>query len=127
LGTFRFEHKGTPTRLEPPAVRAVHKLASQAPMEGAMFVAVEAEVTSVPEWAVGVILFGRHGKITTALAFQRIYDTSDTKVYVYSDPLPCTENPAGMAAPSIGDSVQIAWVDRYGRKSSLSNEATVSQ
>lgn len=61
----------------------------------------------------------------TALSWRDIHGLGLTTVTLYTSPGRCGTVPPSMQAPTQGESVQLAWVDRFGRLSPKSSAVTV--
>jgi len=61
----------------------------------------------------------------TALSWRDIHGLGLTTVTLYASPGRCNTLPPNMQAPTQGESVQLAWVDRFGRLSPKSSAVTV--
>ncbi len=84
-----------------------------------------AEVDRIPDGAAALIVYRQDGATTTALTWARVAAGASSAIEVYASPGKCGTEPDGLSAPAPGDTVVLAWVDQFGRRSPLSTALVV--
>ena len=84
-----------------------------------------AEVDRIPDGAAALIVYRQDGATTTALSWARVAVGASSGIEVYASPGKCGTEPDGLTAPAPGDTVALAWVDQFGRRSPLSTALVV--
>jgi hypothetical protein len=84
-----------------------------------------AEVDQIPARAAALIVYRQGAGNTTPLTWARVAVGSTPTLEIYESPGKCGTEPEGLAAPAPGETVVLAWVDQFGRRSPLSATAVV--
>ena len=79
--------------------------------------------TAPPADAYGLIAY--NGDV--AVSWQAVEDPAATTMFAYKSPGRCGVEPETMEAPSEGDSLTFAWVDKFGQLSPRSSAVTVTK
>ncbi|MEZ4403952.1 MAG: hypothetical protein R3B06_28265 [Kofleriaceae bacterium] len=85
---------------------------------------VTATVANVPADAVAIIAY-RAGKGTPLPVSWSRVAAGATSVALYESPGRCASDPVGRVAPAAGDTIVVAWVDAFGRRSPMSQPIVV--
>jgi hypothetical protein len=121
-GTFTASAAGK-VAMAAPAVRAV-TLSSSKEFRGERRHAVAELGAAPPPEAVAVIVYhaGKGKELGAPMTFATLPDTHDklTSLEVFQDVTRCGGIPDGSTAPTAGATLQLAWVDAFGRLSPLS-------
>jgi hypothetical protein len=123
LGRFTF---GTAAGavLAPPNVQEVSFAQHQSPRGGTSQSTRARLVGAVPDGAVAVIVYRVTARGTQALSWNRV-EAGVTEAVLYTSPGRCGVNPPEMQPATEGESVELRWVDAFGRRSEPSARITV--
>lgn len=109
-GSFTFTKRKATFDAAAPVVKAVRTTIEDKGRWRSTSTVVELDAAP-PSDAVGLIVYGAgQGPITWAVA-----DASSTTITVFEDSGRCDVHPPAMRAPAVGEKVEAAWVDRFGR------------
>ena len=129
--SFSIVGAGAATKLPPPRLRAVAlQSMDMGRPNGSKSTWVEAYTQEAkPDSVIGMILYdaeevGDGGVDHGALLFQR-FPGSKTTAVLYTAPGRCQARMPGLREPVVGDKVQAAWVDVFGRVSARSSAVEV--
>lgn len=113
LGTFS---RGGATKLDLPAPAPTSVvLSSTDGFRGGKEHEIDATFASVPPAAVALIIYRLSGGKRVALSFAKV--EGKKSIPVYADPGHCGWNPPGTTLADPKDSLELAWVDAFGRAS----------
>jgi hypothetical protein len=125
LGVFTMSRKKAPFDAPAPVLKSV-VINRYSSSRGGTSVGAIATLDAVPPaGAYAIVVYDTASG--TARSWGLTGDNTSAVLGVYSSPGRCSQNPPGMEAPSAGQSIEVAWVDSFGRISPHSNAVTVSE
>lgn len=127
VGAFSASARADAASLPPPTVKRITATSvaqNKGRWRGTVTTAI-AEVDQIPDRAAALIVYRQDAGNTTALTWARVAVGSTPTIEVYASPGKCGSEPDGLTAPAPGETVVLAWVDQFGRRSPLSTATIV--
>lgn len=120
LGTWRIG-KAQPSALAAPQPRSIASVTTTGNNlgRGRMDTTITTLELSAapPPGAVAVIAYRGSGAAATPIAWARVTAGAADAIQLYRSPGRCGTEPDGLIAPAAGESIALAWVDAFGRRS----------